>query len=250
MYMKLKNKVAIITGGSTGIGYAISEAYIEEGAKVAICGLTLESAISAGKNIIKKHPQAEILAIKVDVSNTNEVIEMVKKVINKWQKIDILINNAGICQTKPIIDMSDEDYETVMNVNATGTFRCIREVTKYMKEYGGSIINTSSMVGLYGGAYQTAYATSKYAINGITKCCAKELGQYKIRVNAVAPGVIETDMVKDNVTKEVKDKLTMMTPLRKTGNPEDLKGIYVYLASEEANFTTGTIISVDGGLVM
>lgn len=249
--MRLKDKVAIVTGGSTGIGFGICEAYVKEGAKVAICGLTIESANEAAQKIKNKYIEADVLPIKADITKTEEVIKMINDVINKWQRIDILVNNAGVVQTKSILEMTDEDFEFVMDVNSTGTFRCTREVAKEMiKTGGGSIINTSSMIGLYGGIYQTAYTASKYAINGITETCAKELGSHNIRVNAVAPGVIETDMVKDSVTNEMKAKLTMMTPLRKTGTPEDLKGIYVYLASDESSFTTGTIVSVDGGLIM
>lgn len=249
--MRLENKVAIITGSSTGIGLAVAKAYAKEGAKVAVCGQSIESANNAIELIKEIVPDAKLLAIKVDVTKKDEIIDMVNEVIQEWNKIDILVNNAGVVQTKSILEMTDEDYEYVMNVNATGTFRCIREVAKKMIETGGgSIINTSSMIGLYGGIFQTAYTASKYAINGITENCAKELGKYNIRVNAVAPGVIDTDMTKDNVTDEIKQKLTMMTPLRKIGKPEELQGIYVYLASDEASFTNGTIVSVDGGLIM
>lgn len=249
--MRLKDKIAIITGSATGIGYAVAEGYLKEGAKVVVCGLTIEDATNATNKLLEKYSNDNILTIKVDVTSTEEIIEMVKKTIEKWGRIDILVNNAGIVQTKSIMEMTDDDYEIVMNVNATGTFRCTREVAKEMvKTGGGSIINTSSMVGIYGGTYQTAYTASKYAINGITETCAKELGSYNIRVNAIAPGVIETNMVKESVSNELKDKLKMMTPLRKVGRPEDLQGIYTYLASDESTFTTGAIISVDGGLIM
>lgn len=248
--MRLENKVAIVTGGSTGIGYAVCEGYAKEGAKVAVCGLTMDSAKEAVKKIQFIYPNADLLAVKVDVTSSKEVKKMVDDVIKKWGKIDILVNNAGIVQVKSILEMTDEDYNVVMDVNATGTFRCIREAGKYMTENGGSIINTSSMVGLYGGAYQTAYTASKYAINGITETCAKELGRFNIRVNAVAPGMIETDMVKDSVNDETKSKLIAMAPLKRIGKPEDLTGIYIHLASDESLFTTGTIVSVDGGLIM
>lgn len=250
--MKLKDKVAIVTGSSTGIGFAVARAYVKNGAKVAICGIDTNEIKHACSMIEEQYPDCDIVGINVDIGRTDAVKRMVEAVINKWGRIDILVNNAGICQTKSIFEMTDEDYESVMNINATGTFRCIRETIKYMKnnENGGSIINTSSMIGLYGGIYQTAYTASKYAINGITETCAKELGMYNIRVNAVAPGVIETDMVKNNVTDEMKATLTQMAPLKRIGKPEDLEGIYVHLASDEASFTTGTIVSVDGGLIM
>lgn len=248
--MKLENKVAIITGANTGIGFAVSEAYIREGAKIVLTGTTIEGAEEAKNKILTKYPNGDILALKVDVTKTDDVINMVERTIEKYNGIDILVNNAGVALTRSILEMTDEEYEYVMNVNAFGTVRCIREVAKYMKNNGGSIINTSSMVGLYGGIYQTAYTASKYAINGITETCAKELGQYKIRVNAVAPGIIQTDMVKEQVTEEVKTKLIHMAPLGRVGTPEDLQGIYVYLASDESLYTTGSIISVDGGLIM
>ena len=248
--MKLKNKVAIITGSSGGIGLAVAEAYIKEGAKVAICGLSESKLKSAHSYLSKKYPNALILSMKCDVGKTKDVNDLADKVFKKWGRIDILVNNAGICQTKSILETTDEEYENVMNINTTGTFRCIRAIGKYMVKTGGSIINTSSMVGLYGGIYQTAYTASKYAINGITETCAKELGRYKIRVNAVAPGIIKTDMVKENVSEEVENKLIQMAPLGRVGVPEDLQGIYVYLASDDSTYTTGTIISVDGGLIM
>lgn len=248
--MKLKDKVAIVTGGSTGIGYAVCEAYAKEGATVIVCGYTIESAKKAVKQMMSNNQNAKLIAAKLDVTKTREVNNLADAVYKKYGHIDILVNNAGVCQTKSILEMTDEDFNNVMDVNAMGTFRCIRAIGKYMKKTGGSIINTSSMISLYGGIFQTAYTASKYAINGITETCAKELGRFGIRVNAVAPGVIETDMVKANVNDETKKRLQQMTPIGRSGNPDDLKGIYVHLASNESSFTTGSIISVDGGLIM
>ena len=138
----------------------------------------------------------------------------------------------------------------MFNINFFGVVTLTREVVKYMKDTGGSIINTSSMVGTYGARNQSAYASSKFAINGFTKSLAKELGIYNIRVNAVAPGVVETDMVKENVSDEMKAGLLRMTPLARMAEPKDLAGIYIYLASDKSAFTTGTIIGIDGGLIM
>ncbi|MDO5568640.1 MAG: SDR family oxidoreductase [bacterium] len=244
---KLENKVAIVTGGAKGIGFAIAEAYLEEGAYVVICDLTDELLNNAKE---KLNNNDRLLTIRTDVTSSSDVRNMVEQVIDKYKKIDILVNNAGIVQAKSILETTDEEYERVLNVNATGTFRCIREVGKHMIKNGGSIINTSSMISLYGGVMQVAYTASKFAINGITETCAKELGRYNIRVNAVAPGIIETDMVRDNVADEVKQKLIHAAPLGRVGTPEDLKGIYVHLASNESLYTTGAIISVDGGLIM
>jgi len=248
--MKLENKVAIITGSSTGIGFAVAKEFVKNGAKVVICGLTEESANDAKNKILVEYPSASLLAEKVDIANTSEVENLFTKTYNEWGKIDILVNNAGIAPAKAIEDMNDEDFINVLNVNLTGTFRCTKEAVKYMKENGGSIINTSSFVSLYGSPNQSAYSASKAGMNGLTKSNAKELGKYKIRVNAIAPGVVMTDMVKDNCDETTIQRLNMMTPLGRGANPEDLVGIYVHLASDESLFTTGTIINIDGGLVM
>lgn len=248
--MKLENKVAIITGSSTGIGFEVAREFVKNGASIALCGITLESAEEARDKILEDYPEADILAIKVDISNTNEVVELFNKVIARWNKIDVLINNAGIAPAKPLEDMTDDDFINVLNVNTTGTFRCTREAVKYMKDNGGSIINTSSFVSLYGANMQSAYTASKAAINGLTKSNAKELGKYNIRVNAIAPGVVMTDMVKDTCDPNTIAALNNMTPLKRGAEPKDLVGAYVYLASDESLFTTGAIINIDGGLVM
>ncbi len=252
IYMNLEGKVAIVTGSTRGIGNAIAKLYLKSGAKVAICGSKEENAITAMEKIKEelKIENDQIMPIGVNMKDTQSIQIMVKKVIEKWQRIDILVNNAGITSNKSLLDSTDEDFYEMFDINVFGTLKTTREVVKYMKETGGSIINTSSMVGINGGKNQVAYASSKFAINGITKSLAKELGQYNIRVNAVAPGVVETDMMKDTVTEEMKQMLIHMTPLAKMAEPKDLAGAYLYLASNESCFTTGTIIQVDGGLVM
>lgn len=249
--MRLKDKVAIITGSSTtGIGYTVAKSYIAEGAKVVICGVNEEEVNDARERMNKDCPNADFLACKVDVTKTEDVENVFKVAYEKWGKIDILVNNAGIAPAKPIEEMSDNDFDIVMNINAFGTFRCVREAVKYMKENGGSIINTGSIVGIYGSPHQAAYSASKAAINGMTKSNAKELGKYKIRVNTIAPGVVMTDMVKDNCDENTIARLNMMTPLGRGADVSDLVGLYIHLASDESVFTTGTIINIDGGLVM
>ncbi|MEA4854154.1 MAG: SDR family NAD(P)-dependent oxidoreductase [Christensenella sp.] len=248
--MRLENKIAVITGASRGIGFSVAEAFIREGAKVALCGSRPESAEKAAFQLLERYPHAAILPIGVDVTNGGAIREMVSFVVQKWGYIDILVNNAGVTSTKQIFDMTDEDFDRVIRINLSGPFKCTREVAKIMRQHGGSIINTSSMVGTYGGRMQTAYSSSKFGINGLTKSCAKELGAYGIRVNAVAPGVVATDMMKHSVTDQMLDGLKHMTPLGRAAGPDELAGAYVYLASEEASFTTGTIIHVDGGIVM
>lgn len=249
--MRLKDKVAIITGSSTtGIGYTVAKSYINEGAKVVICGITDEEVNDAKLRMERDCPGREFLAYKLDVTKLEDVEKVFKETYEKWGRIDILVNNAGIAPAKSIEEMTDNDFEFVMNVNAFGTFRCTREAVKYMKENGGSIINTSSIVGIYGSPRQAAYTASKGAINAMTKSNAKELGKYKIRVNSIAPGVVMTDMVKDNCDDTTIQRLNMMTPLGRGAECNDLVGLYIYLASDESVFTTGTIINIDGGLVM
>lgn len=248
--MRLENKVAIITGGSRGIGFAISDAFVREGAKIALCGSRPATAEQAAAQLREKYPQADILPIGVDLSDGAEIRRMVETVVAKWGRVDVLVNNAGITSAKPIFDMTDEDFDSVIRINLSGPFKCIREVSKVMKEHGGSIINTSSIAGVYGSKMQTAYSASKFGINGLTKSCAKELGPYQIRVNAVAPGVVATDMVKESVTDQMLAGLKSVTPLGRAANAGELAGAYVYLASDEASFTTGTIVHVDGGILM
>ena len=249
--MRLENKVAIITGASRGIGFAIAEAFVREGAKVAVCGSRLSSAEKAVSILREKYPQAEMLPIGVNVNDTEEIKSMVSAVVDKWGRVDALVNNAGVTSTKSILEMTDEDFTSVIDINLVGPFKIIREVAKVMRDNGGgSIINTSSMVGSYGGKMQTAYSSSKFGINGLTKSCAKELGQYNIRVNAVAPGAVATDMAKEFTSDKMRQYLAMMTPLGRMAEPDELAGAYVYLASDEATFTTGTIVNVDGGIVM
>lgn len=249
--MRLDGKVAIITGASRGIGFAIAEAFVREGARVALCGSRMSSAEKAVSILKEKYPNGDIMPIGVNVNDTEEIKSMVSSVVSRWGKVDVLINNAGITSTKSILEMTDEDFTSVIDINLVGPFKIIREVSKVMKENGGgSIINTSSMVGSYGGKMQTAYSSSKFGINGLTKSCAKELGQFNIRVNAVAPGAVATDMAKEFTSEKMRQFLTMMTPLGRMAEPDELAGAYVYLASDESTFTTGTIINVDGGIVM
>lgn len=250
--MKLEGKVALITGSTRGIGNEVARCFLQEGAKVAICGSKEENAIRAMQKIKEDFSISDdkVLAIGVDLKNTESIRNMVEKVINTWGKIDILVNNAGITSNRSLLESSDEEIYEMFEINLFSVLKTTREVVKYMKDTGGSIINTSSMVGIYGGKNQVAYASSKFAVNGVTKSLAKELGMYQIRVNAVAPGVVATDMMKDTVNENMKQMLLNMTPLQKMAEPKDLAGAYLYLASEDASFTTGTIIQVDGGLVM
>lgn len=247
----LKDKVAIITGSSRGIGNSIARLYLENNAKVVICGSKFESAKKAVDEFVNEgFDSSNMLAIGIDILDTSSIKSAVDEVIKKFGKIDILVNNAGITSNKSLLDSTDDDFYNMFDVNVFGVVKITREVVKHMKEYGGSIINTSSMVGINGGRNQSAYSASKFAVNGLTISWAKELGAFNIRVNAVAPGVVETDMMKNFVNEQTKQMLINMTPLRKMAKPSDLAGAYLYLASDASSFTTGTIIKVDGGLLM
>lgn len=248
----LEGKVAVITGSSRGIGYSIAELFLKEKAKVVICGSKKESAEKAKEELLKSgYSNENILPLAINMTKPEEFSMFVQEVINKWNKIDILVNNAGITANIQFLDSTREQFIKMFDVNFFGVVDLTREVVKHMKESGGgSIINTSSMVGINGGRGQADYASSKAAINGLTISLAKELGQYNIRVNAVAPGVVGTDMMSTSVDERMKNMLINMTPLHRMADPSDLAGAYLYLASDASNFTTGTIIKVDGGLMM
>ena len=248
--MRLNNKVAIITGGVTGIGLEVAKEFIKNNAKIVICGYDENDVLLAKENLLKEYPNASLLAYKVDITKTEEIERLFKHTYNKFGKIDVLINNAGIAPACSIENTKDDDFFNVINTNTIGTFKCTREAVKYMKETGGSIINTSSIVGIYGSPNQSAYSASKAAIIGLTKSNAKELGKYNIRVNSIAPGVILTNMVYDNCNMETIERLKMITPLGRNGYAKDLTSLFVYLASDESTYTTGAIINVDGGLTM
>ena len=249
--MNLENKVALITGSTRGIGNSIARLFLENNAKVVICGSTKENAEKAVEKMKEELSLIDenIMGIGLNMKDASSMKSSVDEVINKWGRIDVLVNNAGITSNVSLLDSTDEQFMEMFQINFFGVVSLTREVVKYMKETGGSIINTSSMVGNYGARNQSAYASSKFAINGLTKSLAKELGMYNIRVNAVAPGVVATDMM-SIVTDEMKQGLLRMTPLNKMAEPTDLAGAYLYLASDLSKFTTGTIIQVDGGLVM
>lgn len=247
----LEGKVAIITGSSRGIGNAIAELYLQNGASVAICGSKKENAEKAISAFVEKgYSEDKMIALGFNMKDTESIKNSIEEVINKWGRIDILVNNAGITSNVSLLDSTDGEFMEMFEANVFGVVKVTREVVKYMKETGGSIINTSSMVGIYGGRNQSAYSSSKFAVNGLTKSWSKELGGYNIRVNAVAPGVVETDMMKDAVNEQMKAYLLNMTPLKRMAAPSDLAGAYLYLGSDMSTFTTGTIIQVDGGIVM
>jgi 3-oxoacyl-[acyl-carrier protein] reductase len=245
---KLENKVAVITGGAQGIGKAAVKRFAEEGAIVVIWDVNEDKA-SATINELKSISD-KIEFQKVNVTSIDSVIEAAKQIAVKHKKIDILINNAGITRDSSFLKMTSEQWQQVIDVNLTGVFNCTKAVAPFMVENKyGKIVNTSSVVGLYGNFGQTNYVATKSGIIGMTKVWARELGRKGINVNAVAPGFIATDMV-ETIPEKVIDSLKEKTPLGKLGEPEDIANAYLFLVSDESKFITGAVLSVDGGLVL
>ena len=244
--MRLKDKVAIITGGSRGIGYAIAQAFLREGAKVILTASSLDNAQAAAKKLQAEFPTAEVSGISPDLGNLESTQNAFGQIIDRYGRIDILVNNAGVSERTPLSDYTEELFDKVMDLNVKGVFTATQAVVKQMEQQGGGVIlSTSSMVSLTGQPSGFAYPASKYAVNGLTVSLARELGPKGIRVNAVAPGITETDMMKA-VPKEIIDPMIKQIPLRRLGQPEDIANAFVFLASEEASYITGVILSVDG----
>ena len=244
--MRLKDQVAIITGGSRGIGYASADAFLREGATVILSASSKESADKAVASLREKYPEATVAGISPDLSKLDEVKNIFKLVTGRYGCVDILINNAGVSESTPFTEYTEEEFDKVMDLNVKGVFNATRAAVECMVPRGkGVILSTSSMVSKYGQPSGIAYPTSKFAVNGLTVSLARELGPKGIRVNAVAPGIIATDMMKA-VPKEVIDPMIAQIPLRRLGQPEDIANAFVFLASEEASYITGVVLSVDG----
>ena len=203
--MKLEGKVAIVTGGTRGIGKSIVERFLEEGAIVILGGSRVETAKKAEKECLEKYPNAQVVGVEMELTSTEKVEMLISKIEKEYGKIDILVNNAGITTTQSILELTDSEFDQVMQLDVYGIMRMTRAVSRVMvkQKSGGSIINTASMVGIYGSPRQPAYSCAKAAVLGFRKACAKEWGHQNIRVNAVAPGVVGTDMVKENVSDEM-----------------------------------------------
>lgn len=245
---RLENRVAIITGGTAGIGAATAIRFAQEGAKVILWARNAER----GKAFIEKMKgmglEAEFDAI--DSSNYEAVCEAAKRVNDKYGKIDILINNAGITNDSTLKKMTIEQWQQVIDINLSGSFYCIKAITPYMLEKGyGRIVNASSVVALYGNFGQTNYVATKAGLIGMTKTLARELGKKGITVNAVAPGFIETDMVA-KMPENVLDGMRAKVPVGRLGQPEEIASAYLFLASEEAAYINGATLSVDGGMTI
>lgn len=244
--MLLQNKVAIITGGSRGIGYATVQAFLRQGAKVALCASRQENADKAVEALKKEFPDADLLGIAPDLADYESVKAAFDGVENTWGRIDILVNNAGVSESTPFTAYTEETFDRVLELNVKGVYNCARAVCDGMvARHSGVILNTSSMVSISGQPGGVAYPTSKFAVNGFTLSLARELGPQGVRVNAVAPGITETDMMRA-VPKEVIDPLIAQIPLRRLGQPEDIANAFVFLASDLASYITGVTLSVDG----
>ncbi|SFH73977.1 3-oxoacyl-[acyl-carrier-protein] reductase [Tindallia magadiensis] len=246
--MNFNGKTVVVTGAARGIGKATALKFGEKGGKVVVCDISMDSLSEVMEEL--KTNQVEALAFEVDVTDREAVEKMMNDVKDQCGSVDVIVNNAGITADGRLVKMEEEAFDKVIDVNLKGVFNCGQAAARIMAEQGsGVILNASSVVGIYGNFGQTNYAATKWGVIGMTKTWAKELGKQGIRVNAVAPGFILTPMVEkmpENVLDMMKDK----SPIKKLGKPEDIANAYAFLASEEAGFITGTVLSVDGGVVL
>ena len=245
----LKGKCAVVTGAAKGIGKAIALKLASSGVNIVLNYRSSEDkAIETEKEILSLG--VEVLRVKGDISKPNDVENLIDSAKKKFGKIDIMVNNAGITKDTLLLRMKEEDFDSVINVNLKGVFNCLKAITPVMvKQKDGKIINLSSVVGLVGNAGQVNYAASKAGVIGMTKSLAKEIGSRGITVNAVAPGFIETDMT-DVLGDKFKEEAKKNIPLKRLGKAEDVAEVVAFLASDSANYITGQVIHVDGGMVM
>lgn len=246
----LEGKVAIITGSSRGIGYAVAEKFLDNGAKVVVLGSREESASKALANLSEKYDQENFKGYWPKLTDEESVKEFVEKVIADFGKVDILINCAGVSDNIPSLDADLAHFANIMNINVNGTYNMIHKLLPhFIEKKGGVIVNFSSMVSKNGQQLGVAYPASKFAINGLTISLARELGPYGIRVNAIAPGVTNTDMVKV-LPKEQIEPVKQMIPLKRIGEPEDVANSVLFLASDMASYVSGEILYCDGATFM
>jgi 3-oxoacyl-[acyl-carrier protein] reductase len=246
--MIFKDRVCLVTGGARGIGREIALAFAKKGSDIVICDVNREALEVTKKEIEALGRKAETFI--VDVTNLSQVEDMVNKTLDKFQKIDILINNAGITRDALIVRMSEQEFDSVIAVNLKGTFNCTKAVSRVMmKQRYGKIVSISSIIGIMGNAGQVNYAASKAGIIGITKSVAKELASRNVNVNAIAPGFIETDMTA-RLPENVKAQMLSLIPLNRFGKASDVADLAMFLASDASSYITGQVIKIDGGMVM
>lgn len=246
----LKDKIAVVTGGTRGIGYEVVRLYLQQGAKVILFGSRQESADKAVASLQAENPAWEVSGMAPELGNLTSVEQAIAEIIEKYGQIDILVNNAGISARESLYDYTEKAFDDIMNLNVKALFDCSKAVAPYMRDHGGGcIINTSSMVSLYGQASGCGYPASKSAVNGLTKSLARELGKDNIRVNAVAPGVTKTDMVAA-LPEDMVARVAAPIPLGRIGEPSEVANVFLFLASELASYVSGAIISVDGATIV
>jgi len=246
--MQFKDYVVIVTGSSRGIGQGIALAFAREGANVVVSARNKENLKTVVDEI--KATGSPVLAVEADVSRASDAANLIEKTIEAFGQVDILVNNAGITRDNLLLRLSEDDWDAVLDTNLKGAFNCIKVVTKpMMKKRSGVIINITSVVGQTGNAGQVNYSASKAGMIGLTKSVAKELASRNIRVNAVAPGFIETDMTAE-LPEKAKEELINSIPLAKLGNVENVADLVLFLSSPKATYITGQVVNVDGGMVM
>ena len=243
--MLLKNKVAIITGGTRGIGFETAHQFLLNGAKVAVFGSRKETVDTAVEKLKAENKNFEVMGLFPQLNKTEDVSKAFEEVNKTFGKIDILINNAGISSSTPLLNFSDEEYDKIADLNIKSVFVCSKVAVPYLEKTKGCIINTSSMVSTYGQPSGVMYPASKYAVNGITQSLSRELAPKGIRVNAVAPGITETDMV-SALPSAMIEPLIKTIPLGRIGKPVDIANAFLFLASDMASYITGDILHVDG----
>lgn len=245
----LQGKVALVTGASRGIGRAIALELARQGAKVAV---NYAGSEAKAKEVVEAIQQmgGEAFAVQADVSNAEAVEQMVKEVLDRFERIDILVNNAGVTRDNLLMRMKEDEWDDVININLKGVFHCTKAVTRpMMKQRYGRIVNIASVVGVMGNAGQANYVAAKAGVIGFTKTAAKELASRNITVNAVAPGFITTDMT-DRLSEDVRAEMLKQIPLARFGEPDDIAKVVSFLVSDAANYMTGQTLHVDGGMVM